>query len=77
MSPYSKAQKAIAILKDAIYCYLEQRDGKPAKNAEIGRALGIYFGHMGHEGHISRSLLSMMESEEVVEQNGDKEWVLK
>lgn len=78
MSPYSKAQKAIAILKDAVYSYLQERDGKPVKNSELGRALGIYSGYSsGQEGHIPRTILAIMESEEVIEQNSDKEWTLK
>lgn len=48
------------------------------KNAEIGRSLGIYMGHVRHEGHISRTLLGMMEEEGVVEQDSEtKKWKLK
>lgn len=47
-------------------------------NAEIGRTLGIYSGHVGHEGHISRTLLAIMESEGVVSQHSDsKRWRIR
>ncbi len=75
---YNKAQRAIADLKSAIYELLEGNSEKGITNAEIGRALGIYMGHVGHEGHISRTLLAMMESEGVVEQNNEnKQWRMK
>ena len=78
MTPYSKAQQAMAILKDAVHSYLETRGETGATNAEIGRALGIYKGHVGHEGHISRTILAIMESEEVVNQDPDsKAWSLR
>lgn len=32
---------------------------------------------MGHEGHISRSLLAIMESKGVVQQDEDKRWTLR
>ena len=38
-----------------------------AQIVDIGRGLGIYGGHVNHEGHIPRTLLSIMESEGVVE----------
>ena len=78
MSPYSKAQTAMAILKDAVHSFLETKGTDGASNAEIGRALGIYKGHVGHEGHISRTILGIMESEEVVKQDeGSKAWSLR
>lgn len=47
-------------------------------NAEIGRSLGIYAGHVGHEGHIPRTLLALMESDGVVSQDEkSKRWVLR
>lgn len=47
------------------------------KNSEIGRQLGIYTGHVQHAGHISRTLLAMMESEGVVKQDeSTKLWTL-
>jgi ribosomal protein S19E (S16A) len=44
-------------------------------NVEIGKTLGIYTGHVGHEGHIPRTILAMLEDEGVVEQNEEsKRW---
>ena len=75
---YAKAQTAIADLKAAIYCVLLEAVPYGLKNVDIGRALGIYSGHMRHEGHISRTLLAIMENEGVVEQDSDtKSWRLK
>jgi len=73
---YVRAQRAVAELKGVIYELLAQnQDG--LTNAEIGRKLGIYQGHIGHEGHISRTLLAMLEQEEVATQNKEtKVWVL-
>lgn len=77
MTNYHLAQSAIADLKAAIYSLLENSSKDSLSNAEIGRSLGIYSGHVGHEGHISRTLLAMMEEEGVVEQDDDtKEWKL-
>lgn len=78
MSPYATAQQAIAGLKSSIYEVLLQAASRGLTNAEIGRSLGIYAGHIGHEGHISRTLLAVMESEGVVEQDGEtKRWSLR
>lgn len=75
---YQLAQKALADLKTAIYILLSEPNSDGFTNAEIGRALGIYQGHIGHEGHIPRTLLSLMEVEKVVEQNAEtKKWKLK
>lgn len=70
-SPYSRAQSSLASLKSAIYQLLEEGPEAGLRNVEIGRSLGIYEGHEGHEGHIPRTLLAMMEKEEVVEQDDD------
>lgn len=74
---YRQAQLAIAELKAAVLSLLNSaRDGM--SNAAIGRTLGIYAGHKGHEGHISRALLAMLETEGVVEQNtDDKTWSVR
>lgn len=75
---YHDAQRALADLKGAIYEILSAAPGDGLTNAEIGRSLGIYAGHVGHEGHVSRTLLAMMESESVVEQvETTKKWRLK
>ncbi len=72
---YSLAQHAVADLKTAIHMVLTGSDG--LSNADIGRLLGIYRGHIVHEGHIPRTLLSIMESEGVVEQDSaTKRWKL-
>lgn len=76
-SPYLLAQRAIADLKAAVHQLLAQAP-LGLKNAAIGRSLGIYSGHVGHEGHISRTLLALMEEEGVVEQDKDaKTWRLR
>ena len=68
---YQRAQSAIAELKSATFEFLER--GEIARtNAEIGRSLGIYMGHGDgqHEGHISRTILALMEEEGSVVQDG-------
>lgn len=73
---YHLAQQALANLKSSIYILLE-KNVEGMSNAEIGRSLGIYQGHIGHEGHIPRTLLGLMQQEGVVEQNADnKHWYL-
>lgn len=43
-----------------------------------GEALEIYGGHIGHEGHISRTVLAMLEQEGVVAQNAaSKRWAFR
>ncbi len=74
---YKLAQSAIADLKTAIYEVLKTAPEGGLTNAQLGRFLGIYSGHVGHEGHISRTLLNMMEAEGVVEQSEDKKWSMK
>jgi len=63
--PYQVAQTGMAQLKSAIYSLL-QSNPKGLKNVEIGKALGIYKGHVSHLGHIPRTLLAIMEEEGVV-----------
>jgi hypothetical protein len=76
---YRAAQIAMAELKAAVFGLVA--DGPPAglTNAEIGRELGIYRGHKGHEGHISRTLLGFLEEEGVLVQGAgnDKRWTLR
>ena len=75
---YSIAQSAIANLKTAVYVVLENCNVDGMTNVEIGRSLGIYQGHIKHEGHIPRTLLAIMEQEGVVEQSSEtKKWRLK
>jgi|GEM_PF-1013548 len=74
---YAAAQRAMADLKAAVYSVLASAPGRGLTNAEIGRALGIYAGHIGHEGHISRTILSFLESEGVAKQDArSKRWRL-
>lgn len=61
MDDYQTAQRAVADLKAAVLSHL--RNHGPATNAEIGRSLGIYFGHVRHEGHVSRSILQLLATE--------------
>ncbi len=74
---YREAQVAMANLKATVHFVLANAtDG--LTNAQVGRTLGIYGGHVGHEGHISRTLLALLESEGVAEQDPDtKCWRLK
>jgi len=75
MEPYHQAQIALAELKAAVYALLRSAPPQGLTNAEIGRTLGIYTGHVGHEGHIPRTLLAIMEGEGVVTQDaGTKRW---
>ena len=75
---YQLAQTSLANLKTAIRILLtNQSEG--LTNAQIGRSLGIYYGHSGkHEGHISRVILEIMQVEGVVEQEtASKKWKLR
>lgn len=75
---YSEAQQAIATLKPLVRTVLELAPEGGLKNSEIGRSLGIYSGHIEHEGHISRTLLAMLEAEGVVQQDErTKQWTLR
>ena len=73
------AQKAIADIKTAIVMLLTELDlGQGLRNVDIGRQLGIYAGHAGHEGHISRTMLALLESDGIVTQDADtKRWRLR
>jgi DNA-binding IclR family transcriptional regulator len=76
--PYRIAQNAIADLKAAIRQTIGTGPDSGMTNAEIGRTLGIYGGHVGHEGHISRSLLAVMEAEGIVMQDSSsKRWRIR
>lgn len=73
---YHLAQSVIADLKAAIFSFLRTNADRSFTNVEIGRSLGIYSGHVGHEGHISRTLLAMMEEEGIIKQDAEKKWHL-
>jgi hypothetical protein len=76
-SLYTRAQRAMAELKGTVYELLTTAN-TGLSNAEIGRRLGIYQGHIGHEGHISRTILSLLEAEQVVVQDKEsKLWSIR
>jgi hypothetical protein len=77
LSPYGIAQHALAELKSAVYLVLKEGPAEGLRNADIGRMLGIYAGHVGHEGHIPRTILAVMESEGVVAQDVEKRWTIR
>jgi|SRR6266542_1085625 len=70
---YLRAQTAMAELKAAIVQLLQLHPS--LTNAEIGRSLGIYHGHVGHEGHIPRTLLALLQEEGIAEQDEDGRWI--
>jgi hypothetical protein len=73
--PYHLAQRAIADLKTAVLATIRKGPPDGMANVEIGRTLGIYTGHEGHEGHIPRTILAMLEDEGVIEQDEkSKRW---
>ncbi len=73
---YQLAQRAVADLKSAIYVVLANSPDGGMRNADIGRALGINTGHVGHEGHMPRTLLALMEQEGVVQQDANRCYAL-
>lgn len=74
---YHLAQRGITDLKAAVYLILANRGKAGLRNVDVGRALGIYGGHVGHEGHVSRTILAIMEAEGVVhQQSEEKTWSL-
>ena len=75
-SSYERAQAGIVLLKGAIFQLLESSPNG-LRNVDIGKTLGIYDGHQGHEGHISRTLLAIMEREGVVESDENKLWRIR
>lgn len=75
---YVLAQDAMAKLREAIHILLAESGTVGLSNAQIGRSLGIYSGHVGHEGHISRTILALMEAEGVaVQDSATKRWHLR
>lgn len=75
---YSTAQYGMSLLKTAVHSLLANAGHEGLSNAQIGRSLGIYAGHVGHEGHISRTILAIMESEGVVVQDPNtKVWKIR
>lgn len=67
----------MAELKGVVYELLCQSEAG-LSNAEVGRRLGIYGGHVGHEGHVSRTILGILEKEEVIVQDKkSKVWTVR
>lgn len=78
LKAYRRAQLAMAELKSAALEILAAAGDEGLKNSQVGRLLGIYQGHVGHEGHISRTVLQMLQVDGVVAQDGpDKRWRLR
>ena len=77
-TPYQLAQHGLADLKAAIYLILQNALVGGMRNVDIGRALGINYGHSGkHQDHIPRTMLDIMKSEGVVSQDAEtKKWKL-
>ena len=78
---YENAQLAISMLKSSVYNLLDQHRETGLRNVEIAKKLGIRGGvgphtEIRHYDWISKTVLSIMEREEVVEQIG-KHWHLK
>ena len=75
--PYHLAQSTMADLKAAVHQVLAGAPDGGLSNSQVGRLLGIYGGHVGHEGHISRTILAMLEGEGVAVQDSEsKHWRL-
>ena len=74
---YRRAQRALADLKAAAVEVLATSGPEGLRNFQIGRLLGIYGGHVQHEGHVSRTILEMLQEDGIAEQKGkDKTWHL-
>ena len=75
---YRRAQRALADLKAATVEILATAGQEGLRNAQIGRLLGIYRGHVQHEGHVSRTILEMLQDDGIAEQQGKaKTWRLR
>ena len=77
-TPYARAQRALVNLKEAVYETIVDGPENGLTNAEVGRMLGIYMGHKGHEGHISRTILSLLEDEgRICQDRVTKRWMVR
>ncbi len=76
---YKMAQRGLADLKVAIHLILSEAPEEGLRNVDIGRILGVNYGHSGrHQDHIPRTMLEMMRAEGVVVQDEvSKKWKLK
>lgn len=72
---YRRAQLAMAEFKAAVLAVVIGAGADGVTSAEVGRVLGIYSGHVGQEGHISRTLLAILQEEGVfVQDESSKIW---
>ena len=71
---YLAAQTAMSELKAAVLGVVLSGPEEGMRNVEIGRALGIYGGHKGHQGHISRVCLQRLQEEVLLKQLDNKLW---
>jgi hypothetical protein len=75
---YRRAQRALADLKAAAAEILTTAGPDGLRNSQVGRLLGIYRGHVNHQGHISRTVLEMLQEDGVAEQKfGGGPWRLR
>ena len=78
MRAYRRAQRAPAELRAAAAEILATAAPKGLRKSQVGRLLGIYRGHVRHQGHISRTVLEMLQEDGVAEQNGERgHWRLR
>ncbi len=77
-TPYHIAQRGLTDLKAAIYLILKNGPEEGIRNVDVGRTLGISYGHSGkHQDHIPRTMIEIMQSEGVVTQDQKtKKWKL-
>jgi hypothetical protein len=72
---YSNAQNGLALLKVAVFEILSIYKDEGLRNVDVGKLLGIYRGHIRHEGHISRTILAIMEEDGTIRQDSEtKKW---
>ena len=75
VNAYSKAQEGLALLKSAVHEILNEYKEDGLRNVDVGKLLGIYHGHVRHEGHISRTILAILEEDGTIMQELEsKKW---
>ena len=77
---YDQAQLAISMLKSSIYNLLNANKAEGLRNVDVARKLGIRGGigphsEIQHRDWISKTVLCIMEREEVVEQVGTRRFL--
>jgi len=67
-------ERALSELRGVVHAkLLENKDG--LTNAQLGRSLGLYMGHVGHQGCVSRTILEMLKENEMAWQDpATKRW---